>query len=265
MEEVIDISYWHLGIGMLLMLFPLYYFWRLKTGLLKSAVISTVRMTVQLLWIGVYLRFLFQLDNIFVNLLWTVVMAIVASYTAVKRTSLKTSVLLMPVFVGLLVTVLVVSAYFLGLVMQVDNVFSARYFIPVVGVLLGNMLTVDILALNVYYSELRREQQMYYYLLGNGATRFEATVPFLRSAVIRSFAPCIANMSVLGLVSFPGTMIGQILGGSLPDVAIKYQLMISVITVVASMMSLVITISLSIRRSFDQYDCLKPIFKPLKS
>lgn len=72
-------------------------------------------------------------------------------------------------------------------------------------------------------------------------------------------------MSVLGLVSFPGTMIGQILGGSLPDVAIKYQLMISVITVVASMMSLVITISLSIRRSFDQYDCLKPIFKPSKS
>ncbi len=124
MEEVIDISYWHLGIGMLLMLFPLYYFWRLKTGLLKSAVISTVRMTVLLLLIGVYLRFLFQLDNIFVNLLWTVVMAIVASYTAVKRTSLKTSVLLMPVFVGLLVTVLVVSAYFLGLVMQVDNVLS---------------------------------------------------------------------------------------------------------------------------------------------
>ena len=124
MEEVIDISYWHLGIGMLLMLFPLYYFWRLKTGLLKSAVISTVRMTVQLLLIGVYLRFLFQLDNIFVNLLWTVVMAIVASYTAVKRTSLKTSVLLMPVFVGLLVTVQVVSAYFLGLVMQVDNVLS---------------------------------------------------------------------------------------------------------------------------------------------
>ena len=124
MEEVIDISYWHLGIGMLLMLFPLYYFWRLKTGLLKSAVISTVRMTVQLLLIGVYLRFLFQLDNIFVNLLWTVVMAIVASYTAVKRTSLKTSVLLIPVFVGLLVTVLMVSAYFLGLVMQVDNVLS---------------------------------------------------------------------------------------------------------------------------------------------
>jgi len=131
----------------------------------------------------------------------------------------------------------------------------------VAGVLFGNMLTVNIMAVNVYYSELQREQDMYYYLLGNGATRFEATLPFLRSAVIKSFSPCIANMAVLGIVSFPGTMIGQILGGSMPEVAIKYQLMISVITVVASMLSLVITISLSVRRTFDEFGRLKPIFR----
>lgn len=259
--ETIDISYWNLGLGMLLMLIPFYYLCRLKTGLLKSAIVSTIRMTVQLLLIGVYLRLLFRWDNTIVNILWTAVMAIVASYTAVSRTPLRMKVLFVPVLVGLFVTVLLVSIYFLGVVMGINNVFSARFFIPVVGVLLGNMLTVNILAMNVYYSELRREQQMYYYLLANGATRFEATVPFLRSAVIKSFSPCIANMAVLGIVSFPGTMIGQILGGSMPDIAIKYQLMISVITVVASMISLMITISLSIRRSFDDYDCLRPIFK----
>ncbi len=259
--ETIDISYWGLGFGMLLMLIPFYYLWRLKTGLLQAAVISTIRMTVQLLLIGVYLRLLFQWDSILVNILWTIVMAMVASYTAVSRTTLRMKVLFLPVLVGLFVTVLLISTYFLGVVMGVSNVFSARYFIPIVGVLLGNMLTVNILALNVYYSELRREQQMYYYLLANGATRFEATVPFLRSAVIKSFSPCIANMAVLGLVSFPGTMIGQILGGSMPDIAIKYQLMISVITVVASIISLMITISLSIRQSFDEFDCLKPIFR----
>ena len=37
-------------------------------------------------------------------------------------------------------------------------------------------------------------------------------------------------------------MIGQILGGSSPHVAIKYQIMIVVITVVASMLSLMMTI-----------------------
>ena len=68
-------------------------------------------------------------------------------------------------------------------------------------------------------------------------------------------------MAVLGIVSCRGTMIGQILGGSMPEVAIKYQLMISVITVVASMLSLVITISLSVRRTFDEFGRLKPIFR----
>ena len=45
-------------------------------------------------------------------------------------------------------------------------------------------------------------------------------------------------------------MIGQILGGSSPNVAIKYQMMIMVITFTASMLSLMITISLASRKSF---------------
>ena len=257
----VDLTYGGLAVGMLLMLVPFYFLWRFRTGLLASAVLGTVRMTVQLLLIGVYLRFLFQWDKAWVNVLWMVAMAVIASYTAVSRTALRRSVLLLPVFVGFLSTVLLVSLYFLGFVVRADDVFAARFFIPVAGVLFGNMLTVNIMVVSVYYSELHREQAMYYYLLGNGASRFEATLPFLRSAVIKSFSPCIANMAVLGIVSFPGTMIGQILGGSMPEVAIKYQLMISVITVVASMLSLVVTISLSARRTFDEFGRLQPVFR----
>ena len=259
--ETVDLTFGGLAVGMLLMLIPFYFLWRFRTGLLPSALLGTVRMTVQLLLIGVYLRFLFQWDNEWVNVLWMAVMAVIASYTAVERTALRRKVLLLPVFIGFLSTVLLVSLYFLAFVVRADDVFAARFFIPVAGVLFGNMLTVNIMAVNVYYSELQREQNMYYYLLGNGASRFEATLPFLRSAVIKSFSPCIANMAVLGVVSFPGTMIGQILGGSMPEVAIKYQLMISVITVVASLLSLLITISLSARRTFDGFGRLRPIFR----
>ena len=59
--------------------------------------------------------------------------------------------------------------------------------------------------------------------------------------------------------SNPGTMIGQILGGSSPNVAIKYQMMIMVITFTASMLSLMITISLASRKSFDAYGKLLPV------
>ena len=56
-------------------------------------------------------------------------------------------------------------------------------------------------------------------------------------------------------------MIGQILGGSSPNVAIKYQMMIMVITFTASMLSLMITISLASRRSFDAYGKLLEVSK----
>ena len=87
----------------------------------------------------------------------------------------------------------------------------------------------------------------------------EAQAPFIRQAIIKSFSPLIANISVMGLVAFPGTMIGQILGGSSPNVAIKYQMMIMVITFTASMLSLMITISLASRKSFDAYGKLLPV------
>ena len=60
-------------------------------------------------------------------------------------------------------------------------------------------------------------------------------------------------MAVMGIVALPGTMIGQILGGSAPDVAVKYQMMIVVITMSASMLSLILALWLSSRRAFDSF------------
>lgn len=260
----IDISFWGLGAGMLLMLIPLFFFWHLRTGLVGSTLTGTVRMCVQLVLIGIYLRYLFVWNNAWVNMLWVVLMVGVAAHTATVRTRLRRRVLWMPVFAGFLLTALLIGFYFLGVVVRLDNVFSSRYFIPIMGVLLGNMLSVNIIALDTYYGRLHREQQLYYYLLGNGATRFEATAPFLRAAVVKAFTPCIANLAVMGVVSLPGTMIGQILGGSEPGVSVRYQMMIVVITVASSMLSLMLTVVLSAPRAFDEYGCLRPVFRKKK-
>ena len=245
----IDISYLSLGIGLLLLLIPLFYIWKFKTGLLRATVIGTARMIVQLFFIGIYLNYLFLWDNPWINFLWVIVMIFVASQTALARTQLKRKILLLPISTGFLCSVVCVGLYFIGIVLRVENVFSARYFIPIFGILMGNMLSSNVIALNTYYSGLKREQQLYRYLLGNGATRAEAQAPFIRQAIIKSFSPLIANISVMGLV----------LGGSSPNVAIKYQMMIMVITFTASMLSLMITISLASRKSFDAYGKLLPV------
>lgn len=256
-----DIDWINLGVGLLLLGIPMYFLGRYKTGLVRPTLVAAVRMIVQLLLIGVYLRILFEWDNPWINFLWVVAMTAVAAETALTRTRLKRRVLMVPVTLAFLTTVTLVGFYFLGFVLQLDAIFSARYFIPVFGIIMGNMLGVNVMGLNTYYSGLQRERQLYLYLLGNGATRHEATAPFVRQALVKAFSPGIANMAVTGLVALPGTMIGQILGGSSPNVAIKYQIMIIVITTASSMLSLIITLKLAERRSFDAYGRLLNVYQ----
>lgn len=257
--ETIDISYTSLGIGLLLLLLPIYYLWKFKTGMVQATIIGTARMIIQLFLIGIYLKYLFIWNNPWINFLWVIIMILVASQTALSRTGLKRNVLFLPISVGFLCSVICIGMYFITIVLKLENIFSAQYFIPIFGILMGNMLSSNVVALNTYYTGLKREQQTYCYLLGNGATQSEAQAPFIRQAIIKSFSPLIANIAVMGLVALPGTMIGQILGGSSPNVAIKYQMMIMVITFTASMLSLMITISLASRYSFDEYGKLKEV------
>lgn len=254
---IIDISYTHLLIGMGLLLIPFYFLWKLQTGILRTALVATLRMIVQMMFIGIYLKYLFEWDHPTINMVWALLMVVIASYTTIARTKIRSSLLFLPVAAGLLFSVFFVGLFFLYVVLGLENPFSAQYFISIFGLLMGNMITTDVIALSAYYSSLQREQQYYLYMLGNGATQFEALAPFIRQAVIKTFMPFLANVSIMGLVAFPGTMIGQILGGIQPYIAIKYQMMIMVITFAASMLSLMITIYMASKKSFDSYGVLK--------
>ena len=248
-----DISYLSLAIGLLLLIIPVYFLWRLRTGLVRATLIAAVRMIVQLFLVAIYLRYLFEWDYPWLNTLWVIIMAVIATHTLGERTRLPRRIVAIPAFASFFVAALLVGFYFLCFVLRLDHPFTARYFIPIMGILMGNMLGVNVLTLSTFYSGIEREQATYYYLLGNGATNFEARLPFMREAVIKSFTPCIANMAVMGIVALPGTMIGQILGGSAPDVAVKYQMMIVIITMSASMLSLILALWLSSYRAFDSF------------
>lgn len=54
----------------------------------------------------------------------------VAGQTALVRTGLKREILLIPISVGFLCSVVLVGMYFIGIVLQLDNVFSAQYLFP---------------------------------------------------------------------------------------------------------------------------------------
>ncbi len=59
-----------------------------------------------------------------------------------------------------------------------------------------------------------------------GATRLEAIADIRREAMRSGMMPIINAMATAGLVSLPGMMTGQILAGSPPLEAVKYQILV---------------------------------------
>ena len=81
-------------------------------------------------------------------------------------------------------------------------------------------------------------------------------------SLIASFSPTIATMMTIGIVSLPGMMTGQMLGGSSPMLAIKYQIAIMVAIFTSTTASVTSIIFITLKISFDSYGIIqKSIFK----
>lgn len=252
MKEAADISWGILLISELLLFIPIAILAYYKTGLVKASLIAVARMTGQLMLVSVYIGYIFKLNNPWINTLWVLVMIVVACFTITKRGNLKPRYFVLPFFFAISISLAVVISFFLGFTVQLDSVFEAQYFIPITGMMIGNILQSIIMASSTFYHSLATQQTSFRFSIINGAHLHEAVFPFVTDALKKSFNPMIAQMAVLGLISLPGMMTGQILGGNDPTVAIKYQIMMMVSIFSVSVLSVFLSILFSMRFIFDE-------------
>ena len=257
MHSATDISYLNLSLGYLLMIIPILILAYYKTGLVKDTIIAFVRMTIQLFLVGFYLKYVFKWDLWWLNLCWALLMVFVATITIGRRSNMRSKVFVVPIFTAILTSMIIVDVFFLGFVVRLKNIFSAMYFIPITGMILGNCLRSNVIALDSFYRKLNKDRTLYRFLIANGGTREESLLPFMKEAIRTAFNPTIANTAVIGLISLPGMMTGQLLGGSSPDVAIKYQIMLIITIFVASIVTVFLTIKIVNLFVFDKYDRLR--------
>ncbi len=250
--ETVDISLLRVGLLYLFLLIPIVLFYILKLPLIKSVFISVFRMSVQLVLVGLYLGFIFEKNSIILNSLWLFIMVTVAASHTVKSSKLKRRELFSPVLLAILISLVTVLIPFITVVISPYPLYDARYLIPLGGMLLGNFLSANIVALGFYSGSLKERKQELQSAFVFGATRFEAVLPFLREAFRKSIVPTITTIGTLGLVSLPGMMTGQLLGGSVPVVAIKYQIAIMVAILSASSLSIFLTLLFVTPKLFDQ-------------
>lgn len=231
-----------------MMLIPITILMYFKTGMATTAMWATIRMTAQLLFVGFYLEIIFEVDDYRINLLWLIVMIAVAGFTIIKRSEVQSKYFMIPVLSGLFTGLGVTLVFLLIIILQLKNPMTARYLIPLAGMVLGNCLNTSIIGIRAWHHSLTKDKNLYIWYLACGANQTEALKPFIKKALQESFSPAIATMATMGLVALPGMMTGQILGGSNPVTAIKYQILIMISILTATVLT--VTCSILISRFF---------------
>jgi len=244
----------------LLLVFLIPVLWlggRFKLSLNRTILWSILRMTFQLSLVGLYLKYLFKFNLAWVNILYILVMVTVAVYSVLKSSRLRISKLFGPIFISILLPVGTVLLFINTFVVRIDNIFDAKYLIPICGMLLGNSMRNNIIGLSNFFAGLREHEKIYLYSIALGGRRMQALAPYFQASVIAAINPILASMATIGIVSLPGMMTGQILGGSIPMVAIKYQIVIMLGIFYTQFFSVCLSLLFSIRLGFDEFDVLR--------
>lgn len=200
----------------------------LGLGLERTLLINTVRMTVQLMAIGFVLKFIFMQTSPFWTFGLALIMIALAGREILSRQTyhlkgfkaygLGASTLF---FVGFFCTL-----FAIGLLVQPDPWYSPQYFLPILGMIIGNTMTGIGLGMETFTTSIKREQGAVEGRLSLGQPRFIALGDHVRQAMKTGMMPIINAMAASGIISLPGMMTGQIIAGVDPIEATKYQLMI---------------------------------------
>ncbi len=222
-----NISITSLFIFSSILIIPIIIFLYLELNQKVEFFISFFRMIIQLSLVGVYLQYIFELDNIYLNLLWIFIMITTASVSVRNRSGVKIKNFFFGVFASFIVTLFLLSISLLC-VFPFTTLINPRYLIPIIGMILGNSLRGNIIGISCFNDNLKNKEREYIHYILLGASYSEALKPFLRNAFKVAISPQLAALATIGLVSLPGMMTGQILGGSNPALAVKYQVMIMI-------------------------------------
>jgi putative ABC transport system permease protein len=215
-----DITIVSLFLCSLLLLIPLAVSLIFRLQIIRSTLWSVLRMAVQLVLIGIFLKYLFQFNNGILNVSWLIIMIFVATVNVINKTDLKFRFFVLPTLVSFVIATLFVVLYFTVVVLGLENIIDARYFVVIGGMLLGNSLRGDIIGIGNFYRAVKRNENRYLYHLACGATTMEALAPYFKESLVSALKPTIATMATMGIVFLPGMMTGQILGGVSPLLAI---------------------------------------------
>ncbi|MFH1923479.1 MAG: iron export ABC transporter permease subunit FetB [Planctomycetota bacterium] len=248
----IELTYGQVGVAALLILVSGAVSVALRLGMERSLLVAGVRTVVQLLLVGLVLEWVFRVSRWYTVIALMIVMTVVAGATAAGRTERTYPGIWISAIVSVWASSWLITAFALFAVIQgMDRWYQPQYAIPLLGMVLGNTLNGVSLGLNTLTETLALRRDEVDAQLALGATRWEAARAPVRHAVRVGMIPIINAMTIVGIVSLPGMMTGQLLSGIPPIQAVKYQIVIMFLIASATALGTVGVVLLSYRRLFN--------------
>ncbi len=229
----------------------------LGLGVGRRLLVASIRTVVQLWLLGWILAPVFKAAHPAVVGLICLAMVGLAARESTRRVGRSYTGLAWNAFFSLVVassaTVLIATT----VVLRVENWWEPRYLIPLLGMVLGNGLNGISLGLERCLVSMDEGRARIELLLAAGAHPWEAAKPIASEAIRAGLLPILNSMSVVGLVTIPGMMTGQILGGTAPDLAARYQILVMFLIASATVLGTVGVVFLTVRALFDEQGRLR--------
>ena len=220
-----------------------------QLGLAGTLAIASLRTVVQLFAVGIFLSIVFTLRSPGIILLVLLVMTVVAALTARNRISKDIPHLVFWLWGAILTSTALTLTYTMTVVVRPELWYEPRYLIPLTGMVLGNALTAASLTGERLVNARRNYRTEIETHLSLGATPSQAIATYRRDAIKAGLIPTVNSMMVVGLVTIPGVITGQLLGGADPLIAAIYQILIMFMLALATLIASLI-VSYGIAKQF---------------
>jgi len=227
MEGVAKLSILQFSLIYLLLIIVLIIMKKSKIKQTKLLLVSSIRMTVQLILAGLILTYIFENQHPLFTVAYLIAMIAFAIYRILSQSKELNIKFKLIISASLLFSGLFVLSYFI-LVVTRQNLFNPQYTIPIAGMIMGNSMTGITLGLKTFQENIKGQRPQLESLINLGVHPKRILLPFANTALETALLPTLNSMLGLGIIYLPGMMTGQILSGTLPMTAIMYQIAIMI-------------------------------------
>ncbi|MCB1751723.1 MAG: iron export ABC transporter permease subunit FetB [Gammaproteobacteria bacterium] len=257
--DLIQLTPLDLSIAALLVLGLGVISWRMHLGVERRLLIAASRSVIQLTLLGLVLKTLFEQSNPILIGVIVLFMLGMAGYEVMARQERRFSGI-WGMGIGtfsMFISSFSMTLLALHLVVRVEPWYTPQYLIPLLGMLLGNTMSGMAIALDNLTQGAWQQRGTIEARLMLGHSWDHAIRDLRRRALRSGLIPIINAMAAAGVVSLPGMMTGQILAGSPPLEAAKYQIMILLLIAAGTGLGAIAAVTLGAFRLFDKRQRLR--------